>query len=65
MYIFTFLLSFVIGLISESTLSQGWKQLAPGMDLQNLITINHGSSGDSHITTVRIDPDLWELVLWE
>jgi hypothetical protein len=32
------------------------------MDLQNLNTINHGSSGESHITIVRIDPDLWELV---
>ena len=62
MYIFTFLLSFSIAIIPEAVIAQGWKQLAPGMDLQNLITINHGSSGDSHITVVRIDPDLWELV---
>ena len=62
MYIFTFLLSFVMAIIPEPVVAYGWKQLAPGMDLQNLITINHGSSGDSHITVVRIDPDLWELV---
>jgi uncharacterized protein YigE (DUF2233 family) len=62
MYIFTFLLSFTIGIIPESVVAEGWKQLAPGMDLQNLITINHGSSGDSSITILRIDPDLWELV---
>jgi hypothetical protein len=58
MYIFTFFLSFAIAIIPESVVTQVWKQLAPGMDLQNLIIKNHGSSGDSHITIVRIDPDL-------
>jgi hypothetical protein len=62
MYIFAFLLSFTIALIPESDVIRGWKQLAPGMDLQNLAAKNHGTTGESHITIVRIDPDLWELV---
>lgn len=62
MYIFTFLLSFVIAIIPEPVVAHGWKQLAPGMDLQNLTAKNQGTSVDSHITILRIDPDLWELV---
>lgn len=62
MYILTFLLSFVIAIIPEFVVVQVWKQLAPGMDLQNLNIKKYGSSGDLHITIVRIDPDLWELV---
>jgi exopolysaccharide biosynthesis protein len=62
MYIFTFLLIFAIAIIPDSAVAQDWKQLAPGMDLQNLAAKNHGTSGESHITIVRIDPDLWELV---
>jgi hypothetical protein len=62
MNIFTFLLSFSIAILPESAVAQVWKQLAPGMDLQNLTTKNHGTSVDSHITILRIDPDLWELL---
>lgn len=62
MYIFTFLLSFTIALIPESDVTQGWKQLAPGMDLLNLVAKDQGVSGDSHITIVRFDPQEWELV---
>ena len=62
MYIFTFLLSFTIGLMPESDVTQGWKQLAPGMDLLNLVVKDQGISGDSHITIVRFDPQEWELV---
>ncbi len=62
MYIFTFLLSFTIALIPESDVTQGWKQIAPGMDLLNLVIKNHGTSGDSNITIVRFDPQVWELV---
>ena len=62
MYIFTFLLSFVIAIIPEPVVAPGWKQVAPGMDLQNLTAKNQSTSVDSHITILRIDPDLWELV---
>jgi exopolysaccharide biosynthesis protein len=62
MYIFTFLLSLSIAIIPESIIAQGWKQLAPGMDLQNITSKNHDTSGYSHITLLRIDPELWELV---
>lgn len=62
MYIFTILLSLIIALISQSAAAQGWKQLAPGMELQNLAAKNHGQYGYSKITVVRIDPELWELV---
>jgi len=62
MYIFTFLLSFAIAIIQESAVTHGWKQLAPGMDLLNLVAKNHDTSGDSHITIVRFDPQIWELV---
>jgi hypothetical protein len=58
----TFLLGLVISLVHQSVGTQAWKQLAPGMDLQNLAAKNHGTSGNSDITLVRIDPDLWELV---
>lgn len=59
---FHFSSKFAIAIITESPVAQGWKQLAPGMDLQNLVAKNHGTSGDSHITIVRIDPYLWELL---
>jgi hypothetical protein len=62
MHIFTFLLSLVIVFIPQSVSAQGWKQIAPGLDLQNLAARNHDTFGDSHITIIRIDPDLWELV---
>ena len=62
MHIFTLLLSLVIAFIPQSVSAQGWKQIALGMDLQNLAAKNHGTSGDSHITIVRFDPELWELV---
>ena len=62
MHIFTFLLSLVIVLIPQSVAAQGWKQISPGMDLQNITSKNHDTSGYSHITLLRIDPELWELV---
>ena len=40
----------------------GWKQLAPGMDMQILSASKTSSEGDSKITVVRIDPKKWELV---
>jgi hypothetical protein len=60
--LYNFLLNLVIVLMPHSVAAQGWKQLAPGMDLQNLNAKNHGLSVDPHITILRIDPDLWELV---
>ena len=62
MYNFTFLLSFTIALIPESDVTQGWKQLAPGMDLLYLPAKTNDKPGGSNITIVRFDPQLWELV---
>ena len=56
MRIFTFLLSFSLVLFSQDAISQGWTQLAPGIDLQKLTTKNHD------ITIVRFDTDFFELV---
>jgi len=58
----SFLLGLVISLVNQSVAAQAWKQLAPGMDLQNLAAKNHGTSSYSDITLVRIDPNLWDLV---
>lgn len=62
MRIFTFLLSLTIAILPEPAVTQGWKQLAPGMEVQYLNSKNHSASDDSHITVVRIDPLIWELV---
>ena len=39
----------------------GWHSLAPGIDIRNHILARPGPRGDSRITVVRIDPDLWKL----
>jgi hypothetical protein len=38
-----------------------WQSLAPGLDLATFSASQPGSSGDSRITVLRIDPDLWSL----
>jgi hypothetical protein len=38
-----------------------WQSLAPGMDLATFSASQPSSSGDSRITVLRIDPDLWSL----
>jgi hypothetical protein len=39
----------------------GWKTLAPGMELKEFRAAKPGNIGNSRITVVRIDPELWEL----
>lgn len=39
----------------------GWQPLAPGMDLKTHVLTSSDSPGDSPITVVRMDPDLWDL----
>jgi exopolysaccharide biosynthesis protein len=55
------MLGLVLVLIPQTIAAQGWKKLAPGMDLQ-ILAKNNGTSGSSEITIVRLDPELWELV---
>jgi hypothetical protein len=38
-----------------------WQSLAPGMDIGTFHASKHSSSGNSLITVLRIDPDLWSL----
>ena len=40
-----------------------WQTLAPGMDLATFPASQPSKSGDSRITVLRIDPDLWSLEL--
>jgi len=40
-----------------------WQALAPGMDLGKFQASQPGISGDSQITILRIDPELWSLEL--
>jgi Phosphodiester glycosidase len=40
-----------------------WQSLAPGMDLGTFQASQPGKSGDSRITILRIDPNLWALEL--
>jgi len=41
--------------------SGGWKSLAPGMDLGTFVTNLRSPAGDSRVTVLRMDPDLWDL----
>lgn len=52
-----FLLSAIIG-YSQA----GWKQLAPGLDIKEIVAKKTSIEGNSKITVVRIDPDHWELI---
>jgi hypothetical protein len=53
---------FVLLLFMSPGLAQDpWQSLAPGMDLGTFAASQPSSSGDSRITVLRIDPDLWSL----
>lgn len=41
----------------------GWRSLAPGMELGTFVASKPSSAGDSRITVLRIDPNLWDLEL--
>jgi exopolysaccharide biosynthesis protein len=60
MRIITFLLIFPLALMSQTAIPQDWKQIAPGMDLQNITSKIPDRAVD--ITVIRFDPELWELV---
>ena len=46
---------------SSGTASDKWQPLAPGMELGLFKTSQPNKLGDSKITVLRIDPNLWEL----
>ena len=53
---------FVFLLLTSPGITHGpWQSLAPGMDLGTFSASQPSSSGDSRITVLRIDPDLWSL----
>lgn len=53
---------FVFLLLSSPGITHGpWQSLAPGMDLGTFSASQPSKSGDSLITILRIDPDLWSL----
>ena len=53
---------FVSLLLSSPGITHGpWQSLAPGMELGTFSASQPSKSGDSLITILRIDPDLWSL----
>jgi len=48
-------------LTSPGIIHGPWQSLAPGMDLGTFSASQPSSSGDSLITILRIDPNLWSL----
>jgi len=53
---------FVFLLLTSPGITHGpWQSLAPGMDLGTFSASRPSSAGDSRITILRIDPDLWSL----
>ena len=48
-------------LTSSVTAGDKWQSLAPGMELGTFAASRPSNLGDSIITVLRIDPDLWEL----
>ncbi len=53
---------FVLLLLTSPGITDGpWQSLAPGMDLGTFPASRPSRSGDSRITVLRIDPDLWSL----
>lgn len=53
---------FVTLLFTSPGMTHGpWQSLAPGMDLATFSASQPSSAGDSRITVLRIDPELWSL----
>jgi hypothetical protein len=56
------ILFFVLLLLVPPGMADGaWQALAPGMELGKFSAGQHRRSGDSRITILRIDPNLWSL----
>ena len=53
------LLAVFCGLAADTP--SGWQSLAPGMEFKSFKTGKPSMVGDSRITILRIDPNLWEL----
>jgi len=52
----------LLGLMSVTSAGNvGWETLAPGMELTEFVAGKASIVGDSRITVVRMDPELWEL----
>jgi hypothetical protein len=56
------LLFFLTLVLMPESAPDGWKQIAPGMDIKTINTKTKSNNGDSQISVVRIDPRQWELV---
>jgi Phosphodiester glycosidase len=50
-------------LASSATALAAWRSLAPGLDLGTFPTRLPTTTGDGRITILRIDPDVWDLVV--
>jgi hypothetical protein len=61
MFNFKVLLFLVFTLLAKPT-PANWKQLAPGLNIQYIIAKTPSTTGDSRITVIRIDPNVWELI---
>jgi hypothetical protein len=58
------ILFFVFLLLAHTARAYGpWQSLAPGMDLGSFSASQPAKSGDSRVTVLRIDPNLWSLEL--
>ena len=53
----------VIGMFATFTsgAQNSWRSLAPGLDLGTFVAGRRAPTGDSRVTILRIDPNLWDL----
>ncbi|HYQ72129.1 MAG TPA: phosphodiester glycosidase family protein [Gammaproteobacteria bacterium] len=57
----TLLIFVLLQFIAPGMVQGDWQALAPGMELGKFTASQPSSAGDSRITILRIDPDLWSL----
>ncbi len=58
---FTFAVILALVPASVGVAQSEWETLAPGMERTTFVAANPNPVGDSRITVIRIDPELWEL----
>ncbi len=58
---FTFAVILALVPASVGVAQSEWETLAPGMERTTFVAANPSPVGDSRITVIRIDPELWEL----
>lgn len=61
MHFIVFVLNLCLLLTESGSTVSPWRSLAPGMDLGRFAASRPSTFGDSYITVLRIDPDLWDL----